>query len=312
MSDVLNWLLDSDPAIRWQVLRDLTDSTSDEVSAERARVAREGWGAQLLSLQDESGHWGGEEYSQDWTTTTHTLVFLRLLGIDPRADEVRTAIGKVRNRVVWSEWGRRPFFTGEVETCINGMVLALAAYFDQIPASDGLLQKLLTEQLEDGGWNCLAPAESTRSSFHTTMTLLEALLEYEQSVGAHPVVTAARRRGEEYLLDRRLMRRLSTGQIINPNWLQCHFPPRWRYDVLRALDYLQASGRPPDERCREAVDLLVQKRRPDGRWPLDSRYDGAVYFHVDGEPGEPSRWNTLRALRVLRWFNPALEPAVAR
>jgi hypothetical protein len=303
---VVEWLLDSDPSIRWQVMRDLTDASEEAVASERARVAREGWGARLLGLQDEEGQWGGEEYSQDWTCTTYTLLLLRHLGLDPASDEARTAVARVRDEVVWREWDQRPYFTGEVETCINAMVLALAAYFGEVGATDGLLRKLLAEQLEDGGWNCLAPQESTRSSFNTTMSMLEALWEYERAAGPDPLVTTARARGEEYLLQRRLFRRLSNGQVIRPNWLLFSFPPRWRYDVLRALDYLRSTGASPDPRCREAIDLVLSKRRPDGRWPLENPHEGAVHFDLESGAGEPSRWNTLRALRVLRWYDPSL------
>jgi len=302
--DVVEWLLDSDPAIRWQVMADLTGEPADTVATERARVAREGWGARLLDLQDERGLWGGVDYSQDWTCTTYTLLLLRDLGVDPASDRVRAATARVHDHVVWTEWDARPFFSGEVETCINGMVLALSAYFGHVRAGDGRLPgRLLGEQLEDGGWNCLAPAESRRSSFNTTMLVLEGLLEYERATGKDPSVTAARARGEQYLLERRLFRRLSTGEVVKPAWTLFSFPPRWHYDVLRALDYFRSSGAVPDERCREAVELVLARRMPDGRWPLDNRHEGAAHFEIDQRPGEPSRWNTLRALRVLRWFN---------
>ena len=306
MQAVIEWLLDSDPSIRWQVMRDLTDGAADEVAEERARVAREGWGARLLSFQSEDGQWGGTEYSQDWTCTTYTLLQLRDLGVDPASPEMRAAVDRVREGVLWVNWDQRPFFAGEVETCINGMVLALAAYFGELGAGDGrLLGRLLGEQLTDGGWNCEAP-ESRVSSFNTTMLLLEALREYEQAAGPDAVVTAARRRGEEYLLERVLFRRRSTGAVVDESWLQFAFPPRWRYDVLRALDYLRASGAAPDERCREAIGMLTSKRHPDGRWPLERMHEGEVHFDIGERVGQPSRWNTLRALRVLRWYDPSL------
>jgi hypothetical protein len=194
-----------------------------------------------------------------------------------------------------------------VETCINGMVLALAAYFGELGAGDGrLLDRLLGEQLEDGGWNCLAPDGSRRSSFNTTISVLEGLWEYEQAAGPDPAVTAARARGKEYLLERRLFRRLSTGEVIKPAWTLFSFPPRWHYDVLRGLDYFRSTGAAPDERCREAIELVLGKRRPDGRWPLENPHKGAVHFEMDPGRGEPSRWNTLRALRVLRWYDRTL------
>lgn len=305
MQSVIEWLMDSDPAIRWQVMRDLGDSPAEAVRSERARVAREGWGARLIALQAEDGQWGGTEYSQDWTCTTYTLLLLRDLGVDPASTEMRAAVDRVRDRVLWVHWDNRPFFSGEVETCINGMVLALAAYFGELDAGDGrLLGRLLGEQLDDGGWNCMAP-ESRVSSFNTTMLLLEALWAYEQARGADTAITDARRRGEEYLLERLLFRRRSTGAVVDESWLELAFPPRWRYDVLRALDYFRASGVAPDERCREAIDLLLSKRLPDGRWPLEQFHEGATHFDIGEEVGQPSRWNTLRALRVLRWYDPS-------
>jgi hypothetical protein len=305
--NVTDWLLDSDPSMRWQVMRDLTDASAEAVASERSRVAQEGWAARLLRLQDDQGQWGAEEYSQDWTCTTYTLLLLRHLGLDPASAEARTAVARVRDHVVWRYWDDRTYFSGEVETCINGMVLALAAYFGELGAGDGrLLDRLLGEQLEDGGWNCLAPDGSRRSSFNTTISVLEGLWEYEQAAGPDPAVTAARARGKEYLLERRLFRRLSTGEVIKPAWTLFSFPPRWHYDVLRGLDYFRSTGAAPDERCREAIELVLGKRRPDGRWPLENPHKGAVHFEMDPGRGEPSRWNTLRALRVLRWYDRTL------
>lgn len=302
--NVMEWLLESDPAIRWQVMRDLTDAPPEVVATERSRVGREGWGARLLRLQDARGQWGGAEYSADWTSTTYALLLLRHLGLDPVSDEARAAVGRVREHVLWTEWDRRPFFSGEVEPCINGMVLAVAAYFGELGAGDGRLPgRLLGEQLEDGGWNCEAPERSRRSSFNTTISVLEGLWEYEQAAGPSPEVTAARLRGEEYLLERRLFRRRSTGAVIDQDWLQFSFPPRWYYDVLRGLDHLRRTGAAPDERCREAIDLVRAKQGPDQRWPLENVHEGAVHFDIDPGPGEPSRWNTLRALRVLHWYD---------
>jgi hypothetical protein len=193
-----------------------------------------------------------------------------------------------------------------VEPCINGGVLALGAYFGR--PTESLVRRLVNEQLEDGGWNCDAP-KSTRSSFHTTICVLEGLLEYEHAVGSAPEITAARKRGEEYLLERGLFRRRSTGEVANPEFLQLAFPPRYHYDVLRALDYFRASGVQPDPRMNDAMNFLKSKREPDGRWLLDRSYDEALALPFNEKPGEPSRWNTLRAMRVLRWYEgQTLEP----
>src|SRR5438445_5410705 len=233
--NVIEWLLDSDPSIRWQVMRDLIAESDATVARERSRVAAEGWGARLLDLQGSDGHWGGAAFvPHAWISTTDTLQLLRDLGVDPTSDRVRRAIGQVRERCTWGEaFGDSPFFEGEVEPCINGRVLALGAYFGE--RSDRLVDRLLSEQLADGGWNCEAERGSVRSSFHTTICVLEGLLAFEQAFGATLAVTDARRRAHEYLLERRLLRRLSTGEIIEPAWTQFAFPTLWHYDVLRAL-----------------------------------------------------------------------------
>ena len=297
---MLDWLLDSDPAIRWQVLRDLTDSSAEAVAAERARVATEGWGARLIELQREDGQWGDGKATPFWWSNMYSLVFLRDLGVEPRATAVRAAIDRVRTRVTWGPWhGNSPFFEGETEPCINGRVVALGAYFGE--RSDRLVERLLGEQLEDGGWNCEAKRGSVRGSFHTTICVLEGLLACEQAFGAAPQVTEARRRAHEYMLERRLLRKLSTGEIIDPAWTQPVFPPLWHYDVLRALDYLREAGVKPDARVAEAVTAVRERRQPDGRWLLDLRYPRTLHEEFVGAIGAPNRWNTLRALRVLDW-----------
>ena len=306
----LDWLLDSDPSIRWQTMRDLLDESPATIARERSRVAVEGWGARLLDLQGPDGHWGGAAFvPRAWTSTQDTLQVLRDLGVDPTSDRMRRAIGQVRDHCTWGhEFGDSPFFEGEVEPCINGRVLAIGAYFGEV--SDRLLDRLLREQLSDGGWNCDAPP-SQRSSFHSTICVLEGLLEYETANGPRSDVTLARLRGQEYLLERRLFRSRSSGQIISHDrktgslagWTQLSFPTRWHYDILWGLDYLRRATVTPDERVAEAIDLLWMKRDQNGRWPLENPHPGPVHFDMEGQAGEPSRWNTLRALRVLRWAN---------
>ncbi|MHB8325585.1 MAG: hypothetical protein ACYDHB_14400 [Candidatus Dormibacteria bacterium] len=308
---VTGWLLDSDPALRWQVLRDLTDALAAEVAAERARIATEGWGARLLALRDEDGRWAGGacfpgdfagDFSagQPWTSTYPTLVLLRSFGIAPGAEPVRRTVDLVRENCRWEQAGQA-FFDGEVEPCINGTTVALGAYFG-VPV-DGIVARLLDEQLADGGWNCEAENGSVRSSFHTTMCVLDGLLAYEQATGATPASVSARRRGEEYLLERRLCRRLSTGELVDPDWLRLSFPTRWNYDVLRGLDHFRAVGGVPDPRLAEAISLVRAKRQADGTWLLENTHRGAVHFAMEDGDGRPSRWNTLRALRVLNWYD---------
>jgi len=307
---VVDWLLDSDPSIRWQVLRDLTDAPADVVAAERARVATEGFGARLLALQAADGSWAGVAWNRGWDSTLHVLWLLRQLGLDPASAKARRALGLVRDRVTWRgsgppECDDNPFFAGEVEPCINGQVATAGAYFGQ--DVQRIVDRLLGEQLSDGGWNCEAPNGSTRSSFNTTICVLEALLAYERVGDGTPEVTEARLRGQEYLLERRLFRRRSTGEAIardrkgGAEWTRFAFPTWWHYDVLRGLEYLRGVGVKPDERVAEAIDLVASKRDGDGRWPLETRYPGVMPVELDDGEGRPSRWNTLRALRVLRW-----------
>lgn len=369
--NVIDWLLDSDPAIRWQVMRDLLDEPAAAVSAERAKVATTGWGARLLALQDANGQWGTEDLKHharpargetdpatrrllrelqsipleglasylgvepttlakweagesdpsderleryhaavewmwnvgtlkpEWTSTTWTLALLRDFGLNPDSPQARRAVSLVRDNSKWTHDGQ-DYFDGEVEPCINGRVVALGAYFGE--HVDGIVERLLGEQLTDGGWNCEAENGSVRSSFHTTIEVLEGLLEYEQAKGGPSEVTEARLRAQEYLLERSMFRRRSTGAVIDDRWTEFSYPPRWHYDVLRGLDYLRCAGAERDPRCAEAVDLVASKRHHDGRWLLENTWPGRVHFAMDEGDGRPSRWNTLRALRVLKWY----------
>lgn len=307
----MDWLLDSDPAIRWQVLRDLAGASPDEVAAERAKVAREGWGARLLALQGADGQWAGgacfpgdfqwsamEELGQPWTATLPVLQLLMEFGIDPAEPAVRRAVNAVRENSRWEHAGQR-FFDGEVEPCINGRTVALGAYFGQ--PVEGVVERLLGESLEDGGWNCEAERGSVRSSFHTTINVLEGLLEYERAIGGTAQITAARKRGEEYLLERELFRRKSTGEVAHPAWLEFSWPMYWYYDVLRGLDYFRAADI-RDPRMMAAIEAVRSKQQPDGRWLLENSKPGAIPFQQENGDGQPSRWITLRALRVLEWW----------
>ena len=309
---VIAWLLDSDPSIRWQVMRDLTDAPEEEVAAERAKVATEGMGARLLALQGADGSWAGAAWNHGWDSTMHVLWLLREMGLDPASDEARRAVGLVRDHVRWMGWDwdgtwrgldfvGNPFFAGEVEPCINGQVGASGAYFGQ--DIERILKLLLAEQLADGGWNCEAENGSVRSSFHTTICVLEALLEYELANGRTAEVAEARLRGEAYLLERRMFRRLSTGEVVDPAWTRFSYPTWWHYDVLRGLEYMRKAGVRPDKRVAEAIELVVSKRGEDGRWLLENQHPGTMAVDFGEGVGRPSRWITLRALRVLDWYS---------
>ena len=301
-SFAVQWLLDSDPSIRWQVMRDLTREPAEVVAAERSRVGSEGWGAQLLCQQRPDGNWGDDIATPRWRSNLFTLLLLRALGLEPTSERARTAVGLVRDRVTWGpEFGNSPFFEGEVEPCINGHVVVLGGYFGE--TSDRLVDRLLGEQLTDGGWNCEAERGSVRSSFHTTICVLEGLLEYEKAKGANAAVTNARARAHEYLLERRMFRRLSTGKVIDPSWTRFCFPTTWHYDVLRGLDYLRGAGVECDERVAEAIGLVLKRQHQNGRWPLHKPHADPIHLDMEGGQGKPSRWNTLRALRVLSWWS---------
>ncbi len=370
--DVLDWLLDSDPSIRWQAMRDLTGASSEAVTAERAKVAHEGWGAAMLARQDENGFWAAPQlpaegkppagelpdpasrtvlreatgepiehiaaylgidpeilaawesgdpdtdhelfpryqgfldwawnqqgtYNPKWISTTYTLLELKDMGIDPAEDRVRRAVEMVRDNSKWDHDGQ-DFFDGEVEPCVNGMATAIGSYFGH--DVDVIVERLLGDRMADGGWNCEMENGSTRSSFDSTINVLEGLAEYERAGNSSSEVTAARADGEEYLLERGLFRRLSNGEVIDQSYLEFAYPPRWHYDVLRGLDYFRTVSDSPDPRCAEAIDLVRGKEQPDGRWLLENTHPGKVHFQMEDGDGQPSRWNTLRALRVLAW-----------
>jgi hypothetical protein len=306
---VLEWLLDSDPAIRWQVMRDLTDASADDVMRERGRVAYEGWGASLLAARDPDGQWMGgacfpgrgdppEDDSQPWTATLPVMLDLYDLGLDPASETAREMTSLVAANCRW-EYDDLRFFDGEVEPCINGHTVTLGAYFGA--AVDGIVARLLADQLADGGWNCEAERGATVSSFASTICVLEGLLEYEHAGSGSDETLAARRRGEQYLLERSLFRRRSTGEVPVDTWLEFSFPTRWHYDVLHGLEYFSRADL-RDPRLGEAIELVRSKRQADGRWLLENTHPGAVHVEFEEGDGRPSRWNTLRACRVLDWW----------
>lgn len=312
----IDWLLDpaeSDPAIRWQVIRDLLDTPAGEWSAERAMIETEGWGARLLGLEDADGQWAGgacfpgdwvwddpdPEPGQPWTSTLHSLGLLREFGLDPSTERSQRIVELIGENCRW-EHDAQPYWEGEVEPCINGRTVADGAYFgvDMGP----LVDRLVAERLDDGGWNCEAERGSVRSSFATTINVLEGLWEFERATGGTDASREARHTGEEYLAERGLFRRLSTGEPADERFLYFLHPNFWHYDVLRALDYFRSTGADPDLRLGDAIDQVRSRQLDDGTWPLDWRPTGRMWFEVGDGPGQPSRWITLRALRVLDWW----------
>ncbi len=308
--DVVAWLLaeDADPAIRWQAMRDLTDATPDAVAAERARMTTEGWASDLLDAQGADGSWG--DHGPDWVTwhstphgawrdTLYTAWLIADFGVDPADPRVRTVIERVRDGFDWGdEFGNNPFFAGETEECTNGLVLRVAGPFGEVDRA--LVERVLSTQLEDGGWNCDAPV-SRRSSFHSTICVMEGLLAAERTGVVLAGSAEARMRAQEYLLDRSMFRSLSTGEPINPEWSLFAYPYSWHYDVLRGLEHLRNAGVAPDERAADAIALVESRRSDDGTWPRDAVSSERVRYAME-EVGAPSRWNTLRALRVIDWY----------
>lgn len=297
--DVTEWLLEGDPAVRWQVLQDLVGAPPDAVAAERQRVATEGWGAQLLAAQDEAGTWAHGLYLPKWTSTTYTLLLLRWLGLpegDPRAVH--------GCRCLWEGAtytdGGLTFGSNTPETCITGMLVALASDFHYADLRlDAAVTWLLRDQLADGGWNCRAIRTGSRhGSFHTSITVLEALHAYRIAGGAIDVREASAR-GRAFFLLHHLYRSHTTGRIARSEFTRFPFPPQWHFDILRGLEYFRASGSPPDPRLADAVEKVRSAQGPDGRWKRYPPYPGRQWFPL--EPPGASRIATLRCLRVLGW-----------
>lgn len=306
MSDeVVDWLLSGDPSVKWQTERDLLGVSEDEWEATRSLVARQGWGEALLDRQDETGTWSHGLYGPKWTSTTYTLLLLRRLGLPPDNPRAIAGCRRLLDDADWvdggvSYWGTRRL----AERCVNGMVLALVSYFDvEDERANDIAALLLQVPLADGGWNCRDHQGATHSSFNTTISVLEGLEGWKKRRETDKA-DGAIKAGQEFMLEHRLYRSHWTGEIIDENWTSFHFPPRWHYDVLRGLDHLQHSGADADPRAAEAIELVKEKRRPDGRWGKGSQYSGATFFAL--EPGRVAgRWNTLRAMRVLRWWEEA-------
>jgi len=298
-----NWLLEGDPAIRWQTFRDLLDAKPETVRNERQKIAAQGWGAQLLTLQQDSGMWGGGLYSPKWISTTYTMLLLRRLGLEPKHSQALKACALLLDRGFYRDGGINYFkVLDHSETCVTGMVLSILAYFqfDDLRINS-MVEHLLDQRMPDGGWNCESYNGAVHSSFHTTISVLEGLFEYQGLSGLYETeIISAVNCAVDFLLRHRLFKSDKTGKIVNPNMTRFSFPPRWYYDVLRALDYFQASSQPYDPRLFDALELVHKKRQKDGVWRLQNRHPGRTFFEME-QPGKSSRWNTLRALRILKW-----------
>ena len=304
---VLSWLLDGDSAIRWQAMRDLKGAADRTVHREQRQVAETGWGARLLALQNADGRWAGGVYTPKWTSTTYTLQLLRSCGLPARHPQALRGCRVLFDTGFWTDGGINFYRQQKArsETCISSMVLASACWFgladDRV---DRLAENVISLQMADGGWNCRATegySGATHGSFHTTILALEALLEYEHFRPEKAnAARQAQARGREFLLVHQLFKSHRTGQVVKPEMTRLAFPPRWHFDILRGLDYFRASGAPWDGRLSDAMKLIEKKRTTEGRWLLENVYSGKTFFTMETK-GRESRWNTLRALRVLRW-----------
>ncbi len=304
-NQTLAWLLQGDASIRWQAQRDLLDAAPGDYGAERRLVTAQGWGRRLLAYQDPGGTWGGGLYGPKWISTTYTLLTLRFLELPAENEQAQRGCRLLLDRGFYQDGGIN-YSTGSYkysETCVTGMVLSILAHFHYPdPRLERLAEHLLRQQMPDGGWNCESYKGATHSSFHTTLSVLEGLRLYEQlDPPGKDALRQAQANGREFLLQHRLYRSHRTGEVVDGAMTRFAFPPRWRYDVLRALDYFAACRAERDPRLQDGIQLLLKKRLADGRWPAYRGMSGRSYFEME-TPGEPGRWNTLRALRVLRWW----------
>jgi alkylhydroperoxidase family enzyme len=311
---VVAWLLAGDPAIRWQVRRDLLHESPASVGRERRKVATEGWGARLLGFQDPEGTWAQAMYSPKWISTTYTMLLLRDLGLPVDHPRAAAACRLLIDRGIYRDGGIGYGFGSE--TCVTGMVLSILSSFAvDDERLDTVVAHLLGKQMADGGWNCEHRRYgATHASMHTTILVLEGLLGYERHRAREArnltAVRAAQRRGREFLLQHHLFRSHRSGEVIKRDFVRLAYPPQWHFDVLRGLDYFRASEASRDRRLGDAVELLRRKRRHDGRWALEHRYKGRYWFQLE-TIRRPSRWNTLRARRVLDWWEGDAPPRSA-
>lgn len=303
---LLKWLLEGDPAVRWQIMHDLLNAKRPDVEKERLKISKEGWGSRLLAMQEPSGLWGGGIYTPKWISTTYTLILLRRYGLEQQHPKVQKSCKILLDKGFYKDGGINYFASlKNSETCVTGMVLSILSYFQYVDNRlNSLVDYLLREQMPDGGWNCQRYKGARHSSFHTTINVLEGLLEF-QSYREYALqqIYESQKKAVEFLLQHKLFRSHRTGEVVDPKMLRLSFPPRWRYDILRALDYFQKAKISYDSRMDDALGILQKKRQQDGLWPLQNRHPGKAFFEME-QVSKASRWNTLRSLRVLNWFQP--------
>ena len=300
---IVDWLLTGDPAICWQTRRDLLDQPATVYESERQQVSTTGWGRRLLDQQDPDGTWGGDLYGGKWTSTTYTLLLLFRCGLDPGNQQAQRGVELIWDGARYFDGGLTPAASVDApEACVTSLYLLLAFYFGvEHPRVNDALDWLLANQLTDGGWNCRnVRFGDQHSSFHTTISALEALAEVHRAQPDRPDVFDVMAVGREFFLQHRLYKSHRDGIVVKPAFTKLFFPPRWHYDLLRGLDHFAATNAPTDDRYDDALEVLRDRRRKDGTWPVQNKHSGRVWFDME-QTGQPSRWNTLRALRVQRW-----------
>lgn len=299
---IISWLLEGDCSIQYQVYRDLLDQDKKQL---QKKITTEGWGKKYLSLQNKNGHWGIAFYQPKWKSTHYTLLELKNLNISPTVKLIRNIISSILNKEMLHGYEKKHEMIVNTDVCINGMVLNYSSYFN---ADENLLKPivdyLISNQMSDGGFNC----HSTRigavhSSLHTTLSVLEGINEFKKNNYSCKLLELINIEKEsvEFILKHRLYKSDKSGQVINPSFTRLPYPSRWKYDILRCLDYFQYANIPYDKRMEDAIDIILKKRRKDGTWPLQAKHPGQTHFEME-KAGQSSRWNTLRALRVLKHF----------
>ena len=301
---IINWLLDGDVSIQYQVNRDLLGSDLPEL---QSRIKSEGWGARFLENQNPEGHWGQRFYQPKWISTNYSVLDLKNLQIEKSNPQIQKSLYQVVEKHKGPDVGILPIGNNQLtDLCINGMFLNYASYFG-IKEDDlkSIVDCILDQHMSDGGYNCRSNYEQTvHSSVHTTISVIEGILEYENSGYSYQLneLMKTAKESQEFFLQHKLFKSDRTGEIIDKRFSMLSYPSRWRYDILRALDYFQFAGIEYDLRMQDALDILSKKRRKDGTWPVQTRHPGQTHFEME-KTGGPSRWNTLRVLRVLKHFN---------
>lgn len=305
------WLLKGDISIQYQVYRDLLGVEREDL---RKRIEHEGWGRGFLAQRQAAGHWGKSYYQPKWTSTHYTLLDLRNLGIAPNNALIRASIDQIVATRKISDGGINPAKTTQhSDVCVNGMFLNYAAYFKIAEAKlTSIVDFILSQRMGDGGFNCRSNRSGARhSSLHSSISVLEGIACYRQNGYTYRLeeMCKAEEAAQAFILRHQLYLSDRTGAIIHKDFLKFPYPYRWRYDILRALDYFQYAKASWDDRMEPAIAHLVSKRTKDLRWKVAAKYPGQVHFDME-IAGNPSRWNTLRALRVLIHFDDAIPQTI--